>query len=58
MRDIAPGRSADPPSDSRRAAILAGSPNNYDAEFMADLDQARRHLDAAQDIINETRTTT
>ncbi len=39
-------------------AILAGSPNNYDAEFMADIDQARRHLDAAQDIINETLTTT
>jgi hypothetical protein len=28
--------------------------NNYDGEFIANVDQADRHMKAAQDLINET----
>lgn len=34
-------------------SVTAGSVNNYDGEFLADLDQAQNHLKAAQDLIIE-----
>jgi hypothetical protein len=35
-------------------SVAAGSMNNYDGEFIANVDQADRHMKAAQDLINET----
>jgi hypothetical protein len=35
-------------------SVAAGSMNNYDGEFIANVDQADRHMQAAQDLINET----
>ena len=35
---------------------LAGSVNNYDGEFVADVDQADKHLTAAQELINKALT--
>jgi hypothetical protein len=49
--------------DSHSAAHLclsaaAGSIENYDGEFIANVDQAERHMKAAQDLINGTLTRT
>ena len=35
-------------------SVAAGSMNNYDSEFIANVDQAGRHMQAAQDMINKT----
>ena len=35
-------------------SVVAGSMNNYDSEFIANVDQAERHMQAAQDLINES----
>ena len=37
-------------------AVLAGSVNSYDGEFVADVDQANKHLTAAQELINKALT--
>jgi flagellar hook-basal body complex protein FliE len=35
-------------------AVVAGSPQNYDGEFLSSMAQANRHMSAAEDIINRT----
>ena len=35
-------------------AALAGSQNNYAGEFVSNLEEAERHLEAAQDIVNKS----
>jgi hypothetical protein len=37
-------------------AVVAGTPNSYDGEFMTNVDQAEKHLDAALAKINESLT--
>ena len=37
-------------------AVLAGSVNSYDGEFVAHVDQANKHLTAAQELINKALT--
>jgi hypothetical protein len=35
---------------------VAGSINSYDGEFLANVDQARTHLMAAQELVNKVLT--
>lgn len=37
-------------------SVLAGTTNSYNGEFSSDLDQANKHLDAAQEIIHRALT--
>ena len=36
-------------------SAMAGSPNNYDMEFLTYLEQADKHLEAAKDIVDKSR---